>query len=161
MGYTHYWNQTAVFNQRDWDHLKRFVGAVLAHLPEHSASAGGHYEDAPLQVAVLGSPEDRIWIEGFGRHEGVDLDHESFVVEKDGSGFQFCKTARKPYDLVVATILLQAHLLQQEGFLVSTDGDFDDWSPVFEYHNRVAGEVEAASSATPADIRRIIAYQVL
>ncbi len=40
-----------------------------------------------------------------GRHED-DRCHETFAVRRDGTGFQFCKTAANPYDIVVCCCLI-------------------------------------------------------
>lgn len=153
MGYTHYWRQFGPL--KDWDRLRAFAVTVVAHLPEHSTSAGGYYSDAPLKLQAE-FKEDQIWIEGGAANtRGVDLSHESFVLDRDGKGFQFCKTARKPYDLVAAAILLQAMLLHPGIFVVSTDGDCEDWIPVLVYHNRMAGVSGNAVVAVSADIGRI------
>ena len=51
----------------------------------------------------------------------TDEDHESFSIEFEKiSGFEFCKTAAKPYDLAVCKILLILSL--SEGFSFSSDG---------------------------------------
>lgn len=57
----------------------------------------------------------------------MGLDHETFAVEGD-SNFQFCKTARKPYDEVVTAILLAAMKLGCEGAEhIGSDGGITDW----------------------------------
>lgn len=33
---------------------------------------------------------------------------ETFILKPEATGFSFCKTARRPYDLVVTAILLRA-----------------------------------------------------
>ena len=54
-------------------------------------------------------------------------------METPGVNFDFCKTARKPYDFVVCTMLLSLanHL---ENFEFSSDGDKDDWKPVVDFY---------------------------
>jgi len=58
---------------------------------------------------------------------GINDDaHETFYVKVNDSGFNFCKTARKPYDKVVtACLILLKHYFN---FIeVSSDGDLDEW----------------------------------
>jgi hypothetical protein len=67
-----------------------------------------------------------------------DLDHETFALERAGSGFAFCKTARKPYDAVVAGILARAvHHAGQSVISVSSDGDMHDWENVIRLLERL------------------------
>lgn len=56
-------------------------------------------------IHINGSPE-----EGF---EALIIDRPS------ASRFNFCKTARRPYDLVVTTVLLRAYLLAPTQFKLS------------------------------------------
>ncbi len=50
-------------------------------------------------------------------------DHETFLLSKVNSGFQFCKTARKPYDRYVKAVLLVAQHFAPGALDVSCDGD--------------------------------------
>lgn len=63
--------------------------------------------------------------------------HETFAitkrVEKGSDGFSFCKTARKPYDLIVQACLIAAVALLPELSYVASDGDRSDWEAAFEY----------------------------
>jgi hypothetical protein len=53
-----------------------------------------------------------------------DEAHEDFIVNfEDLLKFEFCKTARKPYDLPVCKLLLILAL--SPGFTFSTDGDYE------------------------------------
>ena len=56
---------------------------------------------------------DEIYLNGDGAN---DLDHETFALNKDGSGTSgaFTKTNRKPYDAVVSTILYYAKKIKQD-----------------------------------------------
>jgi hypothetical protein len=70
------------------------------------------------------------WIK-FNGNSAKGLDHESFWLALDpdvvaASGFEFCKTAQKPYDVVVTAILA---VMAEVGLNVSSDGDADDWKP--------------------------------
>lgn len=67
---------------------------LLPYLGELAGPSGeGEVEITPFRVAFNGSG---------------DLSHESFILTADVCGFEFCKTARKPYDLAVKTALLLA-----------------------------------------------------
>lgn len=49
--------------------------------------------------------------EGIKVNGPEDYGHESFLLLPNKKGFDFCKTAQKPYDLVVTTILIRARML--------------------------------------------------
>lgn len=55
----------------------------------------------------------------------LDLDHEDFFLNNGETGFDFCKTARKPYDYAVRKILAEA---EKEGLVtnVSSDGENEE-----------------------------------
>lgn len=139
MGYTHYWKTSEPFTAQQWEDLEQFARTAIRMLPKHSESAGGFYKKAPLVVAMGVAAKRHIRIDGSGRYEGLDLSHESFVFENAPTEFDFCKTARKPYDLMVCAVLIQARILLPRGVAISTDGVAEDWLPALEFHNRVAG----------------------
>ena len=61
--------------------------------------------------------------------------HETFLLTADPSDFNFCKTAQKPYDIVVVAILcLLAHRTNVE---VSSDGGISDWTDGLALAQRV------------------------
>ena len=64
--------------------------------------------------------QNEIWLNGVG-----DDGHETFLIDFKDS-WEFCKTARKPYDLAVKVILILAekHNILKEKF--SFDGDKND-----------------------------------
>lgn len=57
--------------------------------------------------------------------------YEDFAIERFGSGYQFCKTDRKPYDTVVVASLIAAEVIALRGgtsIQLSSDGDLKDWA---------------------------------
>lgn len=71
---------------------------------------------------------------------GEDDSHETFRVSQtwepsypgdkpadDGLNFHFCKTARKPYDVVVVASLIALKHRLGEAVQISSDGDDADW----------------------------------
>ena len=71
-----------------------------------------------------------------------DLGHETFLLMRkkpapekwqtrssSDPAFFFCKTARKPYDLLVCGVLLVTAALTRNVITVSSDGDAEDWAP--------------------------------
>ena len=128
MGYTHYWYQDPKLD------ADKFAAASLdiAKVIEASeVTLAGGMGDAGTTPEI--GPE-KIWINGV-----EDDAHETFAIEptakkqdwesgEDSKVFNFCKTARKPYDEVVTASLavLKHHL--GDALRVSSDGDFDEWS---------------------------------
>lgn len=85
---------------------------------------------------------------GVIRFNGIGVNgHETFGVSlKDNSVFDFCKTARKPYDLPVCIVLLLLKFYLGKSIEVSSDGDFDDeWLPAYDYFNRVLSPIVGAA----------------
>ncbi len=59
----------------------------------------------------------------------TDEDHEWFVVTKtDNRDFEFCKTALKPYDAVVVSVLALMEEIAPGVLELSSDGDDDIFS---------------------------------
>jgi len=120
----------------------------MENLPDYSDTAGGWASEEKIEIRGWdgsGEPQftdDTIGFNG-NEHQMVDgeeqnLSHETFRLdrtyhpeswerpEKEGGYGQFCKTARKPYDLLVCgvLILLKYYFPKSE---VSSDGNYEDW----------------------------------
>lgn len=125
MGYTHYWKINQIHGQAKKNELKYKLAIlecskiVKAYYKEHGEISGytahcklGEYGG----LNVNGKGEDA--------HEDFEM-REHFSENKD---FNFCKTARKPYDIVVtACLALLKHRLG-DAFTVSSDGRANDWA---------------------------------
>lgn len=106
MGYTHYWN-TEKITKQDKEGYKKALPIVQDILKRHAALV--QYESDDNRPPVVGAREIRF--NGIGENA-----HETFMfcnkvvqyVFSDGSKVKraFCKTARKPYDVVVCEVLL-------------------------------------------------------
>jgi hypothetical protein len=83
--------------------------------------------------------ETEIWFNGESK---LYMDHETFCVSWKGDrDFNFCKTAQKPYDLLVCLSLLS--LLNHFGseiFQLSSDGDAEEWQEAVDLYNDVTGK---------------------
>lgn len=128
MGYTHYWNFKPA-EIKGWE-------AKIADVDKIIAASKDKYE-----LDLKGSSETTIWLNG--PDDSRNLHHETFDMPRthagiedryenapeyrkndDMRGFDFCKTARKPYDDVVVACLC---VLAETGLSVSSDGDHDEW----------------------------------
>lgn len=115
MGYTHYWKIIEPLKVSETQ--KTLIREVLKEEKKHLAGGMGK-----------GKPEfddKHIWLNGKEGKE--DLSHETFEVKfGETSDFEFCKTARKPYDMAVCKLLLILSL--SKGFSFSSDGELADES---------------------------------
>jgi hypothetical protein len=130
MGYTHYWRHNEDFSKADWakirKHAESIIGKSSVPLADWHGTKGTVPEVNDNQISLNGVDDDS---------------HESFVItrlrrtamayELEGDAdftegmFDFCKTARKPYDSVVVSILL--YLNSFDNITVTSDGDdFDE-----------------------------------
>jgi hypothetical protein len=154
MGYTSYWRRPLELDEQKWEDFVDDVKKLRYGLPKHSTSAGGYYENQPLKL-VGGNGEGQpmitnqsIWFNG--TDEG-NLSHETFHMTRvfepeewqeaeDGLYFNFCKTARKPYDLMVAlTLIAFKHHFDNE-VKVSSDGNAEDFEQAVEIFREVIGK---------------------
>lgn len=146
-------------NKRIENHILAFkeiskeINYLLKNLPKFSLSAGDYYKENKIVIKGglgKGKPtvtESKIWLNG---DESKDLDHETFALDLFESSpmyrenydmekgvFGFCKTARKPYDLVVCVSLLiiKEHLKEDFGF--SSDGGVDDWGHALSLYSKL------------------------
>lgn len=114
MGYTRYWERT------DKELTVDFIEAVKEIIADCESKGihicGGYGEGEP--VVRL----DKVWING---DASKDLDHETIYFDNEPSTFEFCKTARKPYDYALRKIL---EVAEEEGLVtdVRSDGRNDE-----------------------------------
>lgn len=108
MGFTRYWNRTEKKINKDFV-VK--VCEVIADCDKKGiAIRNGWGEGNPIITL------DCISLNGNSEHQ---LHHESFVINEE-VGFNFCKTARKPYDYAVREILKYA---EENGFVTDVEED--------------------------------------
>ncbi len=145
MGYTHYWTPKIV-DQKTWDKFLEDAKTLKKNLPRYSQSAGGYFAEGRWKRVIkirgglgTGRPEinkKAIYLNG---DEQRGLDHETFYISPTCDDWAFCKTARKPYDLLVCALLIAAHA--ELGYEVSSDGDLEDWEPAIDYYfEQIYGE---------------------
>ena len=111
MGYTNYWDQSKSFTDEEWkkvkdeyEYIKEICEGIIIDESEKSKKEWKLKQDDDV-IVFNGNP-----IGG--------LDHETFVLTKnprteeiykgEDLSFNFCKTARKPYDLAVWHLLFFA-----------------------------------------------------
>lgn len=138
MGYTHYWTKPALTGEALLE-IGEVVTRMIKAIEGKPVNTAGGFHKEPLQVCGgdgTGKPvisETEIALNG----NGPELDHETFAIRL-APDRDFCKTARKPYDIIVVGAL--AYCAHKHGFSVSSDGDPADWEGGVELVNQVAGE---------------------
>tara|TARA_R100001143_G_scaffold59491_1_gene58126 strand:- start:206 stop:529 length:324 start_codon:yes stop_codon:yes gene_type:complete len=90
MGYTNYWTNKRAFTNDEWKRVKDEYKWLK--------------EMANVIIIDESKNDDEIIFNGNPKDE---QDHETFYINKknDKESFNFCKTARKPYDLAVWHLL--------------------------------------------------------
>jgi hypothetical protein len=113
MGYTHYWYRPKTLN--NFDHFQKDVKTLFLEIPKD------------IKIDWAGNSS----VVNFNGHG--DLSHETFYVPEtivappqDELFFDFCKTANKPYDLLVVASLIVLKYYCPE-CKISSDGDAEDW----------------------------------
>ena len=137
MGYTHYFTPKKV-TQEKWNEFVEECNLLNKNLPTHSESAGGYFKDEKLiicggngaDIPIFNKTE--VWFNGDERN---GLDHETFYITRNNDDWSFCKTARKPYDLLVCAVLIAAHNIL--GYEVTSDGDLEDWKEAIDLYSEV------------------------
>jgi hypothetical protein len=151
MGYTHYWK-----NKGHKDDAANFLKvlaeakAMYSRLPEHTDTAGGYYKDQPIKLCDgngRGKPVFHTTEICFNGDESKGLAHETFIVTPEPLNFEFCKTARKPYDLMACAVLIsmKKHLVN---FKYSSDGDRADWEPAQKFYKSVIKKPKTVKTVT-------------
>lgn len=116
MGYTRYWTRTAKPLNKEFAEFCNEVFKTCKKLGITIRNWNGEVEPIVRDDYIA-----------FNGDASKDLDHESFVISNDVGemGFNFCKTAKKPYDYAVRTILREASV---RGYIteLSDDGINED-----------------------------------
>jgi hypothetical protein len=157
MGYTHYWkyNPNEILNTEELRERFRFAVDIINKAHKmikkdkfiHKGQAGGFYDDQPCIIrGGLGEGipminESQVWFNGDAKK---GLDHETFDIKwypYEGIDNGFCKTARKPYDILVCVSLLAfKHAFDNpDVFTFSSDGDNAEWEEAKDLFTRITG----------------------
>lgn len=133
MGYTHYLYRKSSFTDKQWENVCLETFQILDHCKSKGIVLAREY-DSPKS----GNPEvtpDHIRFNGW-KDEG----HETLLVTKERpplpswdakakESFDFCKTARKPYDLAVCLVLLSMKRHAPKSVRIASDGEWDhEWT---------------------------------
>lgn len=142
MGYTHYWKLKSKVKKEEKEQIVNEVKKLYEKLPEYSETAGGYCNDIPIKIVGglgEGKPvfnEKEIWFNGEDENG-----HETFLINfKNVTNDWYCKTERKPYDMLVClTLISLANNIK--GFSFSSDGWIDEWKPAFDFYRKHIGKI--------------------
>lgn len=116
MGYTHYWRERKDDGDKAW---KRLLDRARKAIKLADVKIQYDYTDWDGLERKASSPP-QIDYRAI-RFNGIGEDgHETFRLDRAGESFTFCKTAQKPYDLLVTAILTIAQ--EELGLDVTSDG---------------------------------------
>jgi hypothetical protein len=110
MGYSHYWTFKNAIEQSNWDKFLEGARQIIGTATE----AGIQLEDNSTDTEII--------INGVGAGA-----HETFSITSEDVGYDFCKTAQKPYDTVVTAILIHAKKVFGDDILITSDGAWFEW----------------------------------
>ena len=135
MGYTHYWELNPNGKKKD---LSGCLGKIKEVILQHADII--QYEEDKAKLPLVSNKLIRFNGIGNDGHETFYFEYPpkkkvSYSVDDDGFIFAFCKTARKPYDIVVCKCLLILKEYLKEDMKLSSDGDWnceDEWKPAIE-----------------------------
>lgn len=125
MGYTRYWDRT---NQPITEDFCEAVRKII----EDSKAKGIFIGNGWGEGESIITPDEI----AFNGDASKDLDHETcYFSNEDEEGFNFCKTARKPYDYTVREVLKVA---EQMGIItnLSSDGENEEIISDDDYLNK-------------------------
>ena len=147
MGYTHYWtfHRNKTKDNTNFAKAVEEIKKIYANLPKRTKSAGGYYANHHVKImdgVGKGVPEFTATSVCFNGNAKNGTDHETFSIDFNiDTGWNFCKTARKPYDLLVCCSLIAfAMNLGKTIFTFSSDGNVDDWQPAIHLYEEITGK---------------------
>lgn len=143
MGYTVYFEQSRPFTMQEWGDIRAACIPMFNRLKQIKGPSG------------TGRPEIGNDAIRFNGDASKGEDHESFILEREGNGFQFCKTARKPYDRYVKAVLVVANMIAPGALDISCDGDNEDgcWDEGVSIANQYL-KIPGRSACSPLEAKR-------
>lgn len=134
MGYTHYWRVSKPIPLKAWDLICDDAEKIIAASPVPLAWEYDEPKKAP-EVKRKNEMGGAALI----RFNGIEDDgHETFFFEQAATKFSFCKTAAKPYDVVVCALL--AAIAERAPMVkVSSDGEPGEWQEGLDLAQKALG----------------------
>lgn len=148
MGYTNYYRTPRVMNKAKFKKLAEELNVAAGFMPGNHSSANSGDESVILRGGNgEGEPEFNGELISFNGDAETGNDHETFYLGriKEGKGpadelhFDFTKTNRKPYDIMVQVSMLRLlhHFPESK---ISSDGDSEEWENGFKLYEEIFKE---------------------
>jgi hypothetical protein len=134
MGYTHYWYYKPSNTKGEEEGFTRATQRISAYA--NYLQAQGINICGPFGTGKAEIDPQHVRFNG---DKATGRNHETFSVQLGeilpNEGFNFCKTARKPYDtLVCLSLLALQEELGEDTFHYASDGNDGDWGPAYEIY---------------------------
>lgn len=139
VGYTHYYSKVGT-SPDDSLRFEMFSNGARRIIEYAIANEGIQIADGMGErLGQWECTNETVWFNGYGPDS-----HETFNWSIDSSGFEFTKTARKPYDAVVTACLI--HLKDIYGDLVNigSDGNWSEWQDGARLYRNATGLTASA-----------------
>lgn len=178
MGYTHYfaYDPNAEAFTRAWPQMVDDARAITSYVQKdlRIKLAGGEGTGTPElterwiclngsaarhldhETLLIDAQPWRTWDENaaLGFADWARMQWERFTTE--GFVWSFCKTARKPYDIAVTTILLRCAHIAPDAFVIDSDGAWEqEWQ-----HGASHWQPDCESGPAPIDLVRTLFGQI-
>ena len=147
MGYTHYFGHKKTAKKK-WASIVDDCKKLQANLPKTILIDGCNAFPNPQfdgeQILFNGTDKGFTWKQhqnsACGLEKYPENSHETFLLKQKGiGGFPFCKTARKPYDLMVCACLLVYKHHSPDTMELGSDGDSEDWADAEKFVEKHLG----------------------
>lgn len=133
MGYTHYWDVTKDVSSDSFMWLTIDVRSIFDYAQLQGIALADGYANEGSAPCVS---NNEIWFNGVG-----DDMFETFFFT-DTAGSNFCKTGRKPYDIVVCAVLIAAKVRLGNLVKIGSDGRWSnksEWVPAAKLYTEATG----------------------
>jgi len=130
MGYTHYFEAKSGFSDARWNSFTEKVKKIFEFCENKGVLLAYEYDEVDRDPVC---DSDLVRFNGHGFENG----HETFYLKKTDRKFNFCKTARKEYDLAVCMVILAMYETDLEAYLLHTDGNESDWRESIQAYNEL------------------------
>lgn len=163
MGYTHYWNfippkrgETAKVEKAYQKAIKECAKIARTYYLANGGISGysAHTEPGSYGgLKVNGKGDDMH--EDFIMREYFKENFEDHTNPLVNTGFHFCKTAQKPYDIVVVACLIVIANRLPNNISVDSDGNTDDWQDGLKLAQRILKNKKLAIPKTIRQTKKI------
>ena len=133
MGYTHYWRFKKPGKGKAKEveaNYQKAIRAINKLAVAYNKARPSGSEDRLSGFSAFSLKYGGVKLNGSGENAHEDFclrEHFKQNFDNFGAGFHFCKTARKPYDVVVTAALCILEYYLGDSVSIGTDGRCKDW----------------------------------